>query len=81
MHALKLALGSSCYHTQGGTAETVEAFVSARTLAEHCSDVAGQLRAVPGTWRSTSVAATIKPPWSRACNSIAWVCKATPLCP
>jgi len=46
--ALKLALGSSCYHTQGGTAETVEAFVSARTLAEHCSDVAGQLRAVSG---------------------------------
>jgi predicted ATPase/DNA-binding winged helix-turn-helix (wHTH) protein len=46
--ALKLALGSSCYHTQGGTAETVEAFVSARTLAERCNDVAGQLRAVSG---------------------------------
>ncbi len=46
--ALKLALGSACYHTQGGTAETVEAFVSARTLAEHCNDVAGQLRAVSG---------------------------------
>jgi predicted ATPase/DNA-binding winged helix-turn-helix (wHTH) protein len=46
--ALKLALGSSCYHTQGGTAETVEAFVSARTLARHCNDVAGQLRAVSG---------------------------------
>lgn len=45
---LKLALGSSCYHTQGGTAETVEAFVSAKTLAEHCDDVAGQLRAVSG---------------------------------
>ncbi|KIH82834.1 ATP-binding protein [Pseudomonas batumici] len=46
--ALKLALGSSCYHTQGGTAETVEAFVSARTLAERCNDVAGQLKAVSG---------------------------------
>ncbi|TFF01823.1 transcriptional regulator [Pseudomonas sp. BCA14] len=46
--ALKLALGSSCYHTQGGSAETVEAFVSARTLAERCNDVAGQLRAVSG---------------------------------
>jgi len=45
---LKLALGSSCYHTQGGTAETVEAFVSARTLAERCNDVAGQLKAVSG---------------------------------
>lgn len=46
--ALKLALGSSCYHTQGGTAETVEAFVCARTLARQCNDVAGQLRAVSG---------------------------------
>ncbi len=46
--ALKLALGSSCYHTQGGTAETVEAFVSARTLARQCDDLAGQLRAVSG---------------------------------
>ena len=46
--ALKLALGSSCYHTQGGTAETVEAFVSARTLARQCNDLAGQLRAVSG---------------------------------
>ncbi|ROM90303.1 winged helix-turn-helix domain-containing protein [Pseudomonas brassicacearum] len=46
--ALKLALGSSCYHTQGGTAETVEAFVTARALAERCNDVAGQLRAVSG---------------------------------
>jgi predicted ATPase len=46
--ALKLALGSACYHAQGGTAETVEAFVSARTLAKHCNDVAGQLRAVSG---------------------------------
>ncbi|WP_248803828.1 ATP-binding protein [Pseudomonas sp. MWU13-2100] len=46
--ALKLALGSSCYHAQGGTAETIEAFVSARALAERCADVAGQLRAVSG---------------------------------
>ncbi|MCW8277253.1 helix-turn-helix transcriptional regulator [Pseudomonas sp. PCH199] len=45
---LKLALGSSCYHTQGGSAETIEAFVSARTLAESNDDVAGQLRAVSG---------------------------------
>lgn len=46
--SLKLALGSACYHAQGGTAETVEAFVSARALARHCDDVAGQLRAVSG---------------------------------
>lgn len=46
--ALKLALGSSCYHTQGGTAETIEAFVTARTLARQCNDIAGQLRAVSG---------------------------------
>ncbi|QZP30643.1 ATP-binding protein [Pseudomonas sp. DR48] len=45
---LKLALGSSCYHTQGGTAETIEAFVSARTLAKTANDVAGELRAVSG---------------------------------
>ncbi|MVV49448.1 transcriptional regulator [Pseudomonas sp. PB120] len=46
--ALKLALGSSCYHTQGGSAETIEAFVCARTLARHNNDLAGQLRAVSG---------------------------------
>ncbi|EJM14261.1 hypothetical protein PMI21_03836, partial [Pseudomonas sp. GM18] len=45
---LKLALGSSCYHTQGGTAETIEAFVSAKRLAEDCNDMAGQLRAISG---------------------------------
>ncbi|MHC8350122.1 ATP-binding protein [Pseudomonas sp. RT4P38] len=45
---LTLALGSSCYHTQGGTAETIAAFVSARTLARHNNDVVGQLRAVSG---------------------------------
>jgi predicted ATPase/DNA-binding winged helix-turn-helix (wHTH) protein len=46
--SLKLALGSSCYHAQGGTAETIEAFVSARTLAERSEDIGGQLRAVSG---------------------------------
>jgi len=46
--ALKLALGNSCYHTQGGSAETIEAFVTARILAERCADVVGQLRAVSG---------------------------------
>ncbi|MHC8334491.1 ATP-binding protein [Pseudomonas sp. LB3P25] len=46
--ALHLALGSSCYHTQISTAETIDAFVSARTLAKHCNDLAGQLRAVSG---------------------------------
>jgi predicted ATPase/DNA-binding winged helix-turn-helix (wHTH) protein len=45
---LHLALGSSCYHTQVSTAETIEAFVSARTLAKQCNDLAGQLRAVSG---------------------------------
>ncbi|KAB0495580.1 ATP-binding protein [Pseudomonas vancouverensis] len=46
--ALKLALGSACYHAQGGTAETVGAFVSARELAKACNDVTGQLRAISG---------------------------------
>lgn len=46
--ALKLALGSACYHTWGGTAETIEAFASARALAQQHGDVAGQLRAVSG---------------------------------
>ena len=46
--ALKLALGSSCYHSQGGSAETVEAFVSAKALADEHHDTAGQLRAVSG---------------------------------
>jgi predicted ATPase/DNA-binding winged helix-turn-helix (wHTH) protein len=45
---LKLALGSTCYHTNGGTTETIEAFVSAHTLANHCNDLAGKLRAVSG---------------------------------
>jgi predicted ATPase/DNA-binding winged helix-turn-helix (wHTH) protein len=46
--ALKLALGSACYHAQGGTSETIGAFVSARTLARQLNDVAGQLRAISG---------------------------------
>lgn len=45
---LKLALGSACYHAQGASAETVGAFVSARTLARQLNDVAGQLRAISG---------------------------------
>ena len=46
--ALQLALGSFSYHTQGGTAQTVEAFACARRLAEAGKDLAGQLRAVSG---------------------------------
>lgn len=46
--ALKLALGSACYHTQGATPEAIDAFDSARELARHCHDVPGQLRAVSG---------------------------------
>ncbi|WP_332761420.1 ATP-binding protein [Pseudomonas koreensis] len=45
---LKLALGSACYHTWGGTAETIEAFAQAQQLAQANNDVAGQLRAVSG---------------------------------
>jgi predicted ATPase/DNA-binding winged helix-turn-helix (wHTH) protein len=46
--SLKLALGSACYHAQGGSAETIGAFVTARTLAKECNDVVGELRAVSG---------------------------------
>jgi predicted ATPase/DNA-binding winged helix-turn-helix (wHTH) protein len=46
--ALQLALGSFFYHTQGGTAQTIDAFVTARRLAEAGKDLAGQLRAVSG---------------------------------
>ncbi|WP_419709745.1 ATP-binding protein [Pseudomonas sp. NFX224] len=46
--SLKLALGSACYHAQGGSAETVGAFVTARTLAKECNDLVGELRAVSG---------------------------------
>ncbi|MGE7960244.1 ATP-binding protein [Pseudomonas sp. NPDC089530] len=45
---LQLALGSACYHTQGSSSEAIEAFVSARTLAERNEDVAGQLKALSG---------------------------------
>ncbi|MGJ7517546.1 ATP-binding protein [Pseudomonas baetica] len=45
---LKLALGSACYHVQGASAETVGAFVTARSLARQCNDVVGELRAVSG---------------------------------
>nr|WP_314533223.1 winged helix-turn-helix domain-containing protein [uncultured Pseudomonas sp.] len=46
--SLNLALGSACYHTQGGTDETIAAFVSAMSLARARNDVAGELRAVSG---------------------------------
>ncbi|MFY0728775.1 ATP-binding protein [Pseudomonas sp. NFX15] len=46
--ALKLALGSACYHAQGASAETIGAFVSARALARQLNDVGGQLRAISG---------------------------------
>jgi predicted ATPase/DNA-binding winged helix-turn-helix (wHTH) protein len=46
--ALNLALGSACYHTWGGTPETIEAFTRAQLLAQRNNDVAGQLRAVSG---------------------------------
>lgn len=46
--ALKLALGSSCYHTQGSSAESIDAFVAARALAESSDNVAAQLKAVSG---------------------------------
>ncbi|WP_085656936.1 winged helix-turn-helix domain-containing protein [Pseudomonas sp. B11(2017)] len=46
--ALKLALGSACYHTFGGTPETIDAFVGAHALARQHDDIAGQLRAVSG---------------------------------
>ncbi|AUG07301.1 winged helix-turn-helix domain-containing protein [Pseudomonas sp. S09G 359] len=46
--ALQLAHGSFCYHTQGGTPQTVDAFACAQRLAEAGKDLAGQLRAVSG---------------------------------
>lgn len=46
--ALKLALGSACYHTWGGTPETIKAFVDANALARQHADMAAQLRAVSG---------------------------------
>ncbi|WP_426206307.1 ATP-binding protein [Pseudomonas sp. TWP3-1] len=46
--ALKLALGSACYHTWGGTPETIKAFVDANDLARQHANMAAQLRAVSG---------------------------------
>ncbi|MHA3736943.1 ATP-binding protein [Pseudomonas sp. Eth.TT006] len=46
--ALQLALGSACYHTWGGSPETIEAFTQANALAHQHGDVAGQLRAISG---------------------------------
>ncbi len=48
MMQLQLALGSLSYHTLGGAPRTIDAFVSARRLAEERQDLAGQLRAVSG---------------------------------
>ncbi|KRP61190.1 ATP-binding protein [Pseudomonas trivialis] len=45
---LQLALGSLSYHAMGGAPQTIDAFVSARRLAETRADIAGQLRAVSG---------------------------------
>ncbi|QXI26021.1 ATP-binding protein [Pseudomonas vanderleydeniana] len=46
--ALKLALGNACYHTHGGSAETIASFSSAQALAEYHGDLGGQLKAVSG---------------------------------
>ncbi|OLF53522.1 transcriptional regulator [Pseudomonas chlororaphis] len=46
--ALKLALGSACYHTQDNSAEAIDAFTTARALAESCADLPSQLKAVSG---------------------------------
>ncbi len=46
--ALTLALGNTCYHTQGGSTETLDTFSSALALAEHHGDLGGQLKAVSG---------------------------------
>lgn len=45
---LKLAQGSFAYHTSGGSAETEDAFATARWLAEQSADLTGQLRATSG---------------------------------
>lgn len=45
---LKLAMGTFSYHGQGGTAQTLHAFASARELAERHGDLPGQLRAISG---------------------------------
>ena len=43
---LKLAMGTFSYHGQGGNQETLDAFGSARALAERHGDIPGQLRAI-----------------------------------
>ncbi|RMO05192.1 putative ATPase [Pseudomonas cichorii] len=45
---LKLALGSISFHTRGDTPEALDAFMSARVLAEQNNDLAGQLQATSG---------------------------------
>lgn len=45
---LKLAMGTFSYHGQGGNQETLDAFGSARELAERHDDLPGQLRAISG---------------------------------
>ncbi|MBI6855486.1 helix-turn-helix transcriptional regulator [Pseudomonas cichorii] len=45
---LKLALGSISFHTRNDTPEALDAFMSARVLAEDHNDLAGQLQAISG---------------------------------
>lgn len=46
--ALELARGSFSYHTEGGTPATIDAFITARQLAQQCQDLTSELRAVSG---------------------------------
>lgn len=46
--ALELARGSFSYHTEGGTPATIDAFNTARRLAQQCRDLTSELRAVSG---------------------------------
>lgn len=46
--ALRLVQGNAWYHTQGGKPQTIEAFVTARQLAETCNDFTAQLKAISG---------------------------------
>ena len=45
---LKLAMGTFSYHGDGGSPQTLDAFASARELAERHGDIPGQLRAISG---------------------------------
>lgn len=45
---LLLAMGTFSYHGHGGTPQTLDAFGSARELAERNGDLPGQLRAISG---------------------------------